>query len=114
MTPAAIIKTFDEAIKAAIPESSLTISDWAATYRFLSPERSARPGKWDNSLVPYLRVPGVDDILRAHRKDGALGQDDPRLCLERPGAQQHRHAARCLSFNQGTRGAAADFLVGGP
>lgn len=57
MVCAAITRVFDEALKAAIPECSLTIDTWADTYRFLSPERSARPGKWDGSFVPYLRVP---------------------------------------------------------
>lgn len=57
MSCAQITRVFDEAIKAAIPESSLTISEWADTYRFLSPERSARPGRWNTDFVPYLRVP---------------------------------------------------------
>lgn len=57
MSCAAIIRVFSDAIESAIPESSLTISEWADTYRFLSPERSARPGRWNTDFVPYLRVP---------------------------------------------------------
>ncbi len=57
MTSAQIIRVFDDAIRAAIPESSLTLSEWADTYRHLSPERSARPGKWRTDVVPHLRVP---------------------------------------------------------
>jgi phage terminase large subunit GpA-like protein len=54
MTCAAIIDAFSEAIAIAIPEAFLTVSLWAATYRYMSPERSARPGRWRNDLVPYL------------------------------------------------------------
>ncbi|MCP9495898.1 MAG: phage terminase large subunit family protein [Pyrinomonadaceae bacterium MAG19_C2-C3] len=46
-----------ESLLSAIPESDLTIDGWADTYRFLSPERSARPGRWSTDLVPYLREP---------------------------------------------------------
>jgi phage terminase large subunit GpA-like protein len=47
--------TFD-AITGAIPEA-LTVSEWAETYRFLSPERSHRHGKYSVELTPYLREP---------------------------------------------------------
>ncbi|HEY0545308.1 MAG TPA: phage terminase large subunit family protein [Pyrinomonadaceae bacterium] len=70
MTSEAIIRVFSDAIAIAIPESSLTVSQWAATYRFLSAERSARPGRWRNELVPYLveimdtvGKPGVREII---------------------------------------------------
>ncbi len=70
MTSEAIINVFSDAIAIAIPESSLTVSEWAATYRHLSPERSARPGRWRNELVPYLvgimdavGKPGVREII---------------------------------------------------
>jgi phage terminase large subunit GpA-like protein len=48
----------------------LTVSQWAATYRFLSAERSARPGRWRNELAPYLveimdtiGKPGIREII---------------------------------------------------
>ena len=70
MTCAAIINAFSEAISIAIPEAFLTVSMWAATYRYMSPERSARPGRWRNELVPYLveimdsaTKPGVREIV---------------------------------------------------
>jgi phage terminase large subunit GpA-like protein len=70
MTSETIINVFSEAIASAIPESSLTVSQWAATYRFLSAERSARPGRWRNDLAPYLveimdtvGKPGVREIV---------------------------------------------------
>jgi phage terminase large subunit GpA-like protein len=58
-----ITNVFSEAIESAIPESSLTVSQWAATYRYLSPERSARPGRWRNELVPYL-VEIMDTVIK--------------------------------------------------
>ena len=42
----------DAGLKAAIPEGALSISRWAETYRFV--QRSARPGKWSNAVVPFL------------------------------------------------------------
>jgi phage terminase large subunit GpA-like protein len=50
-----ITRLFSERVRAAIPESSLTVSQWADSYRYLSAERSARPGRWRTSLVPYAR-----------------------------------------------------------
>ena len=46
---------FSESLKAAIPEGGLSVSQWADQYRFLSPERSERSGRWKTDLVPYLR-----------------------------------------------------------
>lgn len=65
MSSETITRVFSEAIASAIPESSLTVSQWAATYRYVSAERSARPGKWRNELVPYLV-----DIMDAASKPG--------------------------------------------
>lgn len=48
---------FTDALRSAIPQTDLTIDGWADTYRYLPPERSARPGRWDTNLVPYLREP---------------------------------------------------------
>ncbi len=63
MSCAAITKLFSEAIATAIPESNLSLSQWAEAYRYLSPERSARAGKWHNATVPHLRCP-MDLITR--------------------------------------------------
>ena len=70
MSSEKITNVFSEALRMAIPEAFLTVSMWAATYRFLSPERSARPGRWRNELVPYLVEimdtvgrPGVREIV---------------------------------------------------
>jgi phage terminase large subunit GpA-like protein len=53
----AITPLFSKAIQAAIPESQLTVRQWADTYRYVSSERSALPGKWQTSVVPYLAEP---------------------------------------------------------
>jgi phage terminase large subunit GpA-like protein len=50
-----ITELFFKAIRIAIPDANLTVSQCADKYRFLSPERSARPGKWSTDVVPYLR-----------------------------------------------------------
>lgn len=50
-----ITEVLFKAIRGAIPDAGISISEWAEKYRYLSPERSARPGKWSNSLTPYLR-----------------------------------------------------------
>lgn len=55
MTPAAqLTKLFDDVIKSAIPEAGLSVSKWAASNRYVSSERSARPGLWSNDLLPFL------------------------------------------------------------
>jgi phage terminase large subunit GpA-like protein len=50
-----ITQLLSDSLIAAIPEGSLSVSQWADQYRFLSPERSERAGRWTTSLVPYLR-----------------------------------------------------------
>lgn len=47
-------KTISKAITRAIPKGGLSVSEWAATYRYLSPMRSSRAGRWTNELTPYL------------------------------------------------------------
>ena len=37
------------------PPPKLTISEWADAERYLSPEASAEPGRWDTSRAEYLR-----------------------------------------------------------
>ena len=57
MTSEAITRVFSEAAGLGIPEASLTVREWADAYRYLSPERSARHGKFRTEVVPHLRVP---------------------------------------------------------
>src|SRR5436309_12961036 len=37
------------------PESRLTVSEWADTYRLLSQRASAEAGRWRTAGTPYLR-----------------------------------------------------------
>jgi phage terminase large subunit GpA-like protein len=52
-----ITRIFSDSIRAAIPDGSLKISEWADRYRILPPERATRDGLWSTNLVPYLREP---------------------------------------------------------
>lgn len=61
MISAPTTRAFSAAIERAIPASSLTISAWADTYRYLAPERSALPGRWKTDIVPYTR--GIMDAV---------------------------------------------------
>jgi phage terminase large subunit GpA-like protein len=70
MTSEKITNVFSEALQIAIPESHLTVSQHAGTYRYLAPERSARSGRWRNDLTPYLveimdsvNQPGVREVV---------------------------------------------------
>lgn len=54
-------KVFDDALRSAIPKGALTVSEWAEQYRFVSPQRSARPGRWSNDVVPFAR--GIMDAV---------------------------------------------------
>lgn len=36
------------------PPEQITVSEWAEKYRVLDSKSSAMPGKWDNSITPYL------------------------------------------------------------
>ena len=47
-----IIEGFFHGLK---PEPILTVSAWADTYRFLSTEASAEPGRWRTDRTPFLR-----------------------------------------------------------
>src|SRR5690606_11128675 len=49
------------ALSTAIPEGDLTVSAWAERYRYVSAQRSARPGLWRNDVVPFGR--GVMDAV---------------------------------------------------
>ena len=37
------------------PPEKLTVSEWAEKYRVLDERSSHMPGKWKNSLTPYLK-----------------------------------------------------------
>ncbi len=39
------------------PPANITVSEWAAKYRYMTSETSARPGPWSNELLPYLVEP---------------------------------------------------------
>lgn len=54
-------KVFDRALATAIPRGTITVSEWAEQYRYVSPQRSARPGRWSNDLVPFAR--GIMDAV---------------------------------------------------
>lgn len=54
MTMLAVKTVIHDALQAAIPDGGDTVSRWAETCRYVSEERSARPGKWSNELVPFL------------------------------------------------------------
>lgn len=53
------MKIFDETLAQALsvfePPPDLSVSEWADEYRFLSPESSAEPGRWDTDRAPYQR-----------------------------------------------------------
>lgn len=59
MVSPGIKRAFNEGLRAAIPDGGLTVSKWAAQYRFV--ERSAFPGKWSNDRVPF--VTEIMDVL---------------------------------------------------
>lgn len=46
------------------PIERITVSEWADTYRFLSPISSAEPGRYRTSRTPYLRE--IMDCLSVH------------------------------------------------
>ena len=44
----------------------LTVSEWADNYRYLSPEGSPEPGKWNTDRAPYQR--GMMDAVKSHER----------------------------------------------
>jgi phage terminase large subunit GpA-like protein len=44
-------------VKVCVPPPRLTVKEWADEFRFLSPESSARPGKYVSAFAPYQREP---------------------------------------------------------
>jgi len=62
-------KILKEIYSYVLPPEKINVSDWAVKYRIVSKEASARPGPWDNSLVPFAvemmdsaNDPDVDEI----------------------------------------------------
>lgn len=45
-------RAVQQGLDAAIPDSTMTVSTWAETYRMV--DRGARKGRWSNDTVPYL------------------------------------------------------------
>jgi len=44
-------------LRVCVPPPRLTVREWADEFRFLSPESSARPGKYLSAFAPYQREP---------------------------------------------------------
>ena len=60
MIPDLLNMALKKAFEAAIPDATLTVSQWAAKYRYIPRERVADPslaGKWTNEVTPYLVAP---------------------------------------------------------
>ena len=50
-----LLETIDEALKVFEPPPDLLVSEWADTYRILSPESNAEAGRWKTSRAPYQK-----------------------------------------------------------
>ena len=46
--------TINKTLLALAPEEPMTVSEWAAKYRYMGKNETSRPGLWRNELVPYL------------------------------------------------------------
>lgn len=55
MTNKSTLKIFEKVARAWAPPAKLTVSEWADTYRKLSPEAAAEPGQWRTDRAPYQR-----------------------------------------------------------
>jgi len=69
MSYAPSTRVISEAVVAAIPDTGVTVSQWAARHRYLS-ELSSMPGPWRNEVTPYLvepmdcaGLPGIYEII---------------------------------------------------
>ncbi len=61
-----ITEIANKAIKDFAPPPRLTVSQWADSYRKLSPEASAEIGQWKTSRAEYLRA--IMDAVNSHQK----------------------------------------------
>ncbi len=59
------------------PPPRLTLSQWADQYRYLSPETSAEPGRWQTSRAAYLR--GIMDAISDPRVERVVIQASARV-----------------------------------
>lgn len=72
------------------PPPKLTISEWADQFRRMSPEASARPGRWRTDNAPYLReiMDAISDphvhevVLKSSSQVGKTGSDSERAGLQ--------------------------------
>lgn len=55
---------FDVGIRGLTPDKSLSVSEWADTYRYLDSVNAAESGKYRTSRTPYLR--SIMDALSVH------------------------------------------------
>src|ERR1019366_9369998 len=53
----ALREGYRRAAKIYAPPPTLTLSEWADEYRYLSPEDSAAAGRWCTDSAPYQREP---------------------------------------------------------
>ena len=55
---------FARLLKTLTPPPSITLSEWADMYRYLSTEFAAEPGRWNTERAPYQREPmnAVTDV----------------------------------------------------
>lgn len=60
MTPAALALT-QKTLNVFRPPPDYTVSQWADARRYLSPEASSEPGRWNTDRTPYLR--GILDAV---------------------------------------------------
>ncbi len=98
MSPAPKTKVVSEAIVAAIPDASITVSEWAAKYRFLS-ELASLPGQWSNEVTPYLVEPmdciglsGITEIIFV--ASSQIGKTE--FCLNAIGYLMHKKPSTIL------------------
>ena len=56
-----------QALASFAPPPDLTISEWADQFRYLSPEASAEPGRWNTDRAPYQR--GIMDAISHHETE---------------------------------------------
>lgn len=89
-----LIEAIAKGIASGIPDGNLTVSEWAAKYRMIPPERVADPalaGQWRNEKTPYLVEimdafidPNVNEIvlMKSAQIGGPLALDTPIPTLD--------------------------------
>lgn len=91
-----------DAVRQLLPPPNLKISEWADTYRYLSPEASAEHGRWRTSRTPYLREildaindPHIEEIIVM--SSAQVGKTE--LLLNIIGYYIHQDPSPILSLN---------------